>query len=196
MRRWTMLLLLSFACSQEKPAAPAQPVKAPALPPPTAEQARAIVAESSDFSEYEFTNAAITLPLSAAQMNEEMKAEARDLERAGWLRVRGGAVELTAKAKSDRRFLVRQNGYVDVVPLAKKVFGQVTAVRANHDGSADADFTWSWSPNEIGAALKSGSAHDRYAAPQQATARLINDGAAWSVLRITPAERGRPRPLA
>jgi hypothetical protein len=180
-----MLFLLSFACSQEKPAPPPQLVKAPALPPPTAEQARAIIAESSDFSEYEFTNAAITLPLSAALMNEEMKAEARDLERAGWLRVRGGAVELTAKAKSDRRFLVRQNGYVDVVPLAKKVFGQVTAVRANRDGTADADFTWSWSPNEIGAALKSGSAHDRYAAPQQATARLTNDGAAWSVLRIT-----------
>jgi hypothetical protein len=180
-----MFFLLLFACAQEKPAPPAQSAKTPALPPPTAEQARAIVAESSDFSEYEFTNAAITLPLSATLMNEEMKSEARDLEKAGWLRVRGGAVELTAKAKSDRRFLARQNGYLDVVPLAKKVFGEVTAVRTNPDGTADADFTWTWSPNEIGAALRSGSAHDRYAAPQQATARLINDGAAWSVLRIT-----------
>lgn len=182
--------LLLAACSGERPqAAATTSTTKVALAPPSVEAAKQLIAESSEFSEYEFTNASVTIPMAG---NE---GYARDLERAGWLRVRGTSVELSSKARSDRRFLARPNGTVDVVPLAKKEMGEVSAIRANADGSADADFFWHWNPNEVGAALKSGAVHDRYAAPQQATAHLIRerslsagseDGSAWSVLRITP----------
>ena len=90
-----------------------------------------------------------------------------------------GKVVLTGKSKSDKRFLVRPNGILDIVPLAKKELGEVTAVRMNDDGTAAADFTWTWVPNEVGRTFA-----DRYAGTQQATATLIHDGTSWSILGI------------
>ena len=65
------------------------------------------------------------------------------------------------------------------MPLARKELTTVTAVRGT-----DVDFDWRWLPNDLGAAIRTGAVHDRYAAPQRATATLIYDGSSWSVLRI------------
>lgn len=75
---------------------------------------------------------------------------------------------------------MRPNGFVDLVPLAKKELTNVTAVRGTN-----VDFDWKWIPNDLGAAIRSGAVHDRYAAPQHATATLLHDGTSWTVLRIT-----------
>ena len=90
---------------------------------------------------------------------------------------------LTEKGRNDRRFLMRQNGILDVVPLAKKEFGQVLAVREAGTDVA-VDFTWRWVPNEVGTVFKSGPTHDRFAAPQQGTATLLHDGAKWTILKV------------
>lgn len=190
--RWCitpLMLLTLFACGKgEVPqtATTATPANAPApaLAPPTADQARTIIESSQDWSEYEFTSAAYTLPLKRDAMNDPAKQAATDLANAGWIRLGGSEVELTAKAKGDKRFLVRPNGYVDLVPIAKKEFGAVEDVRSNADGSAAADFSWKWVPNEVGSAFQSGMVHDRLTSPQRATATLIRDGNRWTVLRI------------
>jgi hypothetical protein len=163
------------ATAATKPAAPA---------PPSAAEAQTILESSQEWSEYQFTNAAYTLPLKRDAMNDPAKQAATDLANAGWIRLGGSEVELTAKAKGDKRFLLRPNGYVDLVPIAKKEFGSVERVQANADGSATAAFSWKWVPNEVGRAFQSGIVHDRLIAPQRATATLIHDGKSWTVLRI------------
>jgi hypothetical protein len=176
--------LLAAACPHpEAPAPkPAAAAPKPAPAPPTADEAKQLLAGSPEFSEYEFTNAATTLPLQKSAMNEPARKAVADLAAAGWLHLDGsGAVVFSDKAKHDPRVLVRPNGFVDLVPLAKKELTAVTAVR----GPA-VDFDWRWIPNDLGASLKSGPVHDRYAAAQHATATLVHDGAAWTVLRIEP----------
>lgn len=160
--------------------------KAKTPPPPTAAEAKTIIENSQDWSEYQFTNAAYTLPMKKSAMNEPAQKAAKDLAAAKWIRFRGDGVELTEKASTDKRFLVRPNGYVDLVPIAKKEFGTVTAVRANPDGTVAADFDWKWTPNEVGVAFKSGLVKERFDSPQHATAKLMWDGKSWTVLRIDP----------
>lgn len=176
-------LALLAACSKPAaPSPPSEPAKAAAPAPPSADEAKTLIATSAEFSEYEFTNAAATLPQQQSAMNEPARQLAADLRKAGWIRFDGsGTVVLADKAKNDPRILVRQNGFIDFVPLAKKELTSVTAVRG-----ADVDFDWKWVPNELGSAIRSGAVHDRYAAPQHATATLIRDGTAWSILRIRP----------
>ena len=184
-----LLILLAVCCAPEsKQQQTTSPAPAPAkqtIPPPSVAEAQPIIANSATFSDYEFTNASATLPMSAP-MPPYLAGEAKQLVAAGWLRRSGNSLELTPKSKSDKRFLVRPNGYVDVVPLASKELTGVTAVRPETDGTVSADFTWKWIPNEVGSAFKRGALHDRYAAPQSATARLMWDGSAWTVLRIVP----------
>jgi len=72
------------------------------------------------------------------------------------------------------------------VPLASKELTGVTSMTPNSDGTVSADIAWTWIPNEVGRAFTHGPLRDRYAAPQKATARLMWDGSAWTVLRITP----------
>ncbi|HKO56705.1 MAG TPA: hypothetical protein VJ276_12580, partial [Thermoanaerobaculia bacterium] len=74
----------------------------------------------------------------------------------------------------DKRFLVRQNGTLDVVPLARKELIAVQAV--NGDKVA---FTWRWVPNDVGKALQFDETE------QRATAELYWDGEKWAVLKIT-----------
>lgn len=192
MRRVEIAFLLVIALTGcGRPEAAKSPAKTatsprPAVAPPTTAEAQSIVAGSSDFGEYQFTNAAYTLPLSRPAMNEPAQEAAADLKRAGWIAFSGDSVVLTAKAKGDKRWLVRPNGFVDIVPLAKKEFVSVDAVRSNPDGGVSVDFTWDWVPNEIGSAFHSGPVHDRFSGPQQATATLIRSGDAWMILRITP----------
>ncbi|MGZ7042067.1 MAG: hypothetical protein ACXVH7_09785, partial [Thermoanaerobaculia bacterium] len=147
-------------------------------------EAKQIIGSSPDFSDYEFTNAAFTLPMLRSSMTPPVASAANDLVRAGWIDIPGNTVVLTAKSKSDRRFIVRPNGFLDIVPIAKKELGEVTNVRPNVDGSVAADFDWRWSPNEVGSAFRSGPVKERFDAQQSATATLIHGNDGWSVLRI------------
>jgi hypothetical protein len=187
MKRTALLLMLMIAAcaKQEAPVAPAA-VSKPALAAPNVDAARSLLDRSAEFSEYEFTNAAYTLPMKKSAMNAPSLAAAKDLAAAKWISLKGDEVVLAGKAANDKRFLVRPNGTVDIVPLAKKELVAVNAVRPLPDGNVAVDFDWKWIANEIGATFRSGALHDRYAAPQHATATLFRDGDAWSVLRIAP----------
>jgi hypothetical protein len=188
-RVFAVALVLLAACggSDEKPiagqttttAAPAAP------PPPTAEQARDLIANSADFGDYEFTNASFTTPTSGAAMSEPVRQSVRELAAAGWLTLDpAGDVALNDKSRNDKRFLLRSNGLLDIVPLAKKEMGGVTAVRANPDNTVVVDFTWRWIANEVGASFRTGLIHDRFTAPQDGKATLMWDGTNWTILKI------------
>lgn len=178
-----LIVLLLVACSAEKPAAPPAAAEKPAPPPPTLAEAKQIIESSGDFSEFEFTNSAFTLPMKRSMMlNDQTRNAARDLQKAGWIDFSGDDVVLR-KGATDRRFITRPNGYVDIVPLARKEIVEVTAVRPTSEG-VEADFDWKWTPNEVGSSFKTGPLYDRYATPKQATATLYIDGGKWRVLRI------------
>lgn len=146
-----------------------------------------MIAGSAELGDYEFTNAAVSIPVSGASMSEPTRAMAKELSQAKWIALDGeGNVLLTDRSRNDKRFLLRANGILDIVPLAKKEMGEVTDVRANPDGTAVADFTWRWIANEVGSVFRSGMVHDRYAAGHQAKATLIWDGTTWSVLSVEP----------
>lgn len=187
------LIALAFICvccsgSEAPPttsSAAAKP-RAKTPPAPSAVEAKNLVENSQEWSEYQFTNAAYTLPMKKSAMNEPARKAAADLIAAKWIRFSGNDVELTGRASTDKRFLVRPNGYVDLVPIAKKEFGTVTAVRANPDGTASADFDWKWMPNEVGQAFKSGIVKERFDAQQRAAAKLMWNGKSWNILRIDP----------
>jgi hypothetical protein len=118
-------------------------------------------------------------------MSEPVRQSVKELVAAGWLDLDpAGNVALTDKSRNDKRFLLRPNGLLDIVPLAKKEMGEVTSVRANDDGTARVDFTWRWIANEVGSSFKTGLVADRFAAPQDGAATLIWDGTTWSVLKI------------
>lgn len=179
-----LILLLLVACTAEKPTAPIS--EKPKHAPPSAAEAKQIIESSGDFSEFQFTSSAFTLPLNRTMMlNDETRGIARDLEKAGWIVFSGDEVVLTSKSLTSRRFMTRANGYVDIVPLARKEMGDVTAVRPTDEG-VDVDFNWKWTPTDVGSAFKSGPLFDRYAAPQRATATLYHDGTAWKILRLRP----------
>lgn len=184
MRRFLPLLLL-LACSAEQPATTATTTAAApkAATPPTALEARELIASSAELSEHQFTNAGWTAPTNPALMSAPVREEARDLAAAGWISLEG-EIGLTAKSRGDKRFVLRPNGLLDVVPLAKKEMGNVTAMRNNADGTIAAEFDWKWIPNEVGSSFKSGPVHDRFAAPQKSTATLMWDGTSWMILKI------------
>ena len=189
-RIFAVALVLLAACggSDEKPIADTSTASATAPaapPPPTTEQARELIANSPDFGEYEFTNAGFTTPTSGAMMSEPVRQSVRELASAGWLAVDGaGDVALTGKSRNDKRFLMRQNGLLDIIPLAKKEMGAVTSVRANPDNTVTVDFTWRWIANEVGAAFKTGVVADRFAAQQDGPATLMWDGTGWTIVKI------------
>lgn len=179
MKRLLAMAVLLAACGAEPPAPPAPKPTIP--PPPTAAQARELIANAGVFGEFEFTNAGYSLPMEKALRHAAANDAAAKLAKAKWIAIDGGGkLTLTPRATSDKRFLARANGILDIVPLAKKEMGEVTAVRANPDATAAADFTWTWVPNEIGALFA-----ERYAGTQKSTATLMWDGTAWTVLSIT-----------
>jgi hypothetical protein len=182
MKRLLPLLLLLAACGGSETPRAAVPTETSAPKPsaPSPDDARQLISTSADFGDLEFTNAAYTLPTARAMMNAPAKNAAKALQRDGWISMSGNGLVLTSKAENDRRFLLRPNGSLDVVPLAKKEMGAVSAVRMNADGTADADFTWRWQPNELGTLL----APDRFSGDQRATATLLWDGSRWTMLKI------------
>jgi hypothetical protein len=181
----TLTLLALAACSSETPTATTSAVSNGASTPPTAQQARAIIEKSAEFGQHEFTNAAVSFPIAGSSMNAPTRQLAQQLAAAGWLAIdSAGDLMLTDKSRSDKRFLIRENGLLDIVPLAKKELGEVSAVRANADGSVNADFTWRWLPNEVGAAFTSGPVHDRFAATHNASANLMWNGTEWTMIQV------------
>jgi hypothetical protein len=180
-----LLLVLLAACGGESPQpATTSSVPPAAPPPPTAEQARALIAGSPEFGDFEFTNASYALPLQRTNMNEPQRAAAQDLAKAGWLEL-GDTITLTSKSEHDKRFLLRPNGTLDIVPLAKKELEAVTNVAAGAEGPV-ATFSWKWLPNDVGSAFHSGPVAERLTGPQTAKATLLWDASAnaWTVLRI------------
>lgn len=184
MRRLFVVAMLLAACAQEKPAAVTNTqTTAPQVTPPGVDDARKIIQSSMEFGEFQFTDAAYSLPVSHSAMNEPQRAAARDLASAGWIALDGaGDVMLADKARTDKRFLLRPNGLLDIVPLAKKEMGGVSAVRANPDGTASADFTWHWIPNEVGGAFL----RNQFEGTRNATATLFRENGEWKVLKIDP----------
>ena len=191
MKRTALLLLVVVVACGEKAAVQtaAAPPKPQGPPPPSLAEAQTLLAHSPEFSEYQFTNAAYTLPMQQSAMNEPARAVARDLRKAGWISIDGsGTVVLTPKAQGDKRFLVRQNGVVDIVPLARKEIVAVDAVSKDESGTPIADFRWHWIPNEIGELFA-----EKYSGEQKARATLIAYGPEWGVLRIVPVEMAAER---
>lgn len=172
------LFVLACGAPALPPAGKEAPAPAPP-PPPSVEQATTIVSSAPELSDYQFTRAAYSLPMRRAAMNEPARAVAADLRKAGWISFSDDQVVLTEKAKNDKRFIVRPNEVVDLVPLAKKEFIAVTGVRTSAGGEPLVDFDWKWVPNEIGALFP-----NRYEGTQRATATLLRDGSVWVVLRI------------
>lgn len=179
----------------ETATASAQTSTIPHPPLPTVEEARQLIAASAEFSDYQFTNASWSLPMKRSAMNEVALASAKELVRAGWIRFDGDNVVLTAKAASDKRWLVRPNGFVDLVPLAKKELTEVAAVQASADGNARANFCWKWIPNEVGASFTSGLLSERFSSMQCASATLQpREGGGWEVLLLERRPTDPPRP--
>lgn len=180
-----LTLVLAGACSGEPPAPVAAESQAPspAPAPPTTEEAASLLADSAAFGDYQFSTASsFSLPLDASMMNEPARQGAEDLANAGWIRLEGGRVAL-AKGEGDKRFLLRPNGFLDIVPLAKKELISVDAVRPAGD-AVEVDFTWRWVPNEVGASFTRGLVKERFDATHRATARLQDFGAGWDVMAI------------
>jgi hypothetical protein len=186
MRRTLAALLFLVACSNEPAPPTTTAVEQPKTPPaPSAQQARELIAQSQAFGDHEFTNASVSIPVSGAAMSEPARQVAKQLVAAGWIAMDPtGDVMLNDKSRNDKRFLLRPNGLLDVVPLAKKEMGNVIAVRPAADGQPVAEFSWKWIPNEVGASLTSGIEHDRFAAANEATATFIWNGTAWEVLKV------------
>ncbi|MBV8518028.1 MAG: hypothetical protein JO197_11565 [Acidobacteria bacterium] len=190
MKRVAFLLIFLAACGGHEPAATntsttTAPAKPATPPPPTVAEAKTLLENAPELGEFQFTDAAYSLPMQTSVMNDPTRAALKDLQRAGWLAVDGsGGVMLTPKARDDKRFLLRANGILDIVPLAKKELRGVTDVRANPDGTATADFAWAWIANDVGNAFTTGEVHDRFMRSRQSRATLIWDGKTWSVLRI------------
>lgn len=174
-----MMLLLVIACAAEKPAVPPPPPAPKTQPPPSVAAARAILENAPELGEFEFTNAAYSLPTSRSAMSDDAKKVANNLRKAGWIAFDGSGNLLLTRGRDDKRFVMRSNGFVDIVPLAKKELGDVTAVRPGAEGP-EIDFTWRWIANELGELITP----PRYEGAQKATATLLWDGERWVVLRI------------
>ncbi|HEV7922815.1 MAG TPA: hypothetical protein VGR02_18670 [Thermoanaerobaculia bacterium] len=175
MKKLIVIVLLAVACGGNNERKP--PAKPSTPPTPAAAAAKELIASSPEFGDYQFTDAAVTIPITRGAMNEPARKIAEALVKGGWLGWSGG--RLVVKKTDDKRFLVRPNGTLDVVPLAKKELGAVKAVNGEK-----VDFTWRWVPNEIGKALRFDEKE------QQATATLYWDGSRWAVLSIIRSGSG------
>ncbi|HUO84956.1 MAG TPA: hypothetical protein VM534_07580 [Thermoanaerobaculia bacterium] len=199
LRSWTFLalfLLLLSAVTGCQPEADPTPVPAApdsAAPPlPTVEQARTLIANDPQFGEFDFTWAAISLPLSVDRMHQEAGAHAESLRSAGWIQFEDGEIVLTEKALEDRRFIVRPNGFLEIVPLARKELLEIIEVRETEGENAVVELSWRWETNEIGQLLREGAAAQRFAATHRAKATLMPGAGGWQVLILERVEEPAP----
>jgi hypothetical protein len=165
------------------------PAESPSVALPAAADAAKIIGDSAEWSDYQFTYSSWSFQLGTPIAHPTTRQLAEDLAAVGWLRVTpDGMIELTEKAKSDKRFLVRSNNSLDIVPMAKKELVGVTTVTANPDGTARVDVQWKWVANEVGSSFRSGFIKERYDAPQVAIATLEPAGSGWKVRSVEPAK--------
>ncbi|MBW3563589.1 MAG: hypothetical protein KY459_02580 [Acidobacteria bacterium] len=164
---------------------------------PSEEELATLIASSPEFGQYQFSNAAFTIPMKTEYLGDSVRAIAQDLARTGWIGFDSqGNVVITQRALRDGRFIVRPNDNLDIVPLARKQFGEVLAVGENASGDPTVDFSWRWIPNEIGAVFQSGPLYDRFNTTNYARATLLETSSGWEVLMFEsidpPAETGDP----
>lgn len=192
--KFAPILLLAFlvACGGEKtettqPAAGSQAsASKSSLPPPTPTEAKDIIANSAEWSDFMFTSGTWTIPTSTAGMHEKTKAMTDQLVDAGWIRYEQSEVILTDKGFNDKRFVMRPNNVIDIMPLATKSILDVTKIEPGDEPKVH--FTWRWKPNEIGASLESGMFADRFAKTFKATATLYRVKDKWSVFSVRSAD--------
>jgi hypothetical protein len=191
-----VLLVLLLACSPSEEPAPTTAAAASPAPPiaaPTTDEAKAIIGESADFGDFQFTGVSWSAPLKKSAMNEPTLANARELVDAGWLRFSGDDLKLAAKAEGDKRFLIRPNGFLDIVPLAKKELTSVAPPTLNPDGTARSEFCFRWIANEVGSSFRTGLLAERLASEHCgiATLQRKQDGG-WEVLLLSRREDQTP----
>jgi len=178
------LAFFLFACGGEKPAAPEAGKSTAKLAPPTIEQAHELLAASPEFGDYQFTHASLALPLERSRMNEPAREAAHDLEKGGWIETQRDHIVLSSKSAEDKRFNVRPNGFLEIVPLAKKEITEVGAVAESPDEKPIVTFCFKWIPNAVGVSLTKGSQKERFGAMHCAKATLIRIGEKWEVKAI------------
>jgi len=191
-RNATILLTLSFfltACGgSETPSAPptVETKQATLVAPPSPETAAETIANAPEFSEYKFTRAAYSLPMPGSMLKGPALEAAQDLEKTGWILLDpAGNIVIAGKSVNDKRFIVRDNGSLDIVPLARKEFVSVEATGHDDEGDVTIDFTWRWVPNEVAQAFERGRIATRFEGEQRARATIYpaKDGS-WKIMRI------------
>lgn len=193
-----ILFLLPFvaACSSETPSnAPTVETKqTQVIAPPSPEAAGELIAKSPEFSEYMFTRTAYSLPMQGSQLKGAAREAAEDLEKAGWVHIDpSGNLVIAGKSAGDKRFIVRENSSLDIVPLAKKEFVSVDGFGNDDEGDVTIDFTWRWIPNEVATAFERGKVAARFEGEQKARATVYpaRDGS-WKIMRIVEVEQDAP----
>lgn len=159
----------------------------PRLPDPSMDEAKALIESSPTFGTYQFSKDAVSIPLQKSLLTDANREATEDLVKAGWLRFHRDEILLTPKAKKDKRFLVRDNGFVDVVPLAKKELVSVDAIGHDQEGSPTVEFTWHWIPNDIAKAFH-GKLATRFSSTYHARATLLEMNGKWDILTINPID--------
>lgn len=194
------LLLLFAGCGGGETPAEAPVAEAPktTVVAPSMEVAAETVASSPEFSEYMFTRAAFSLPMRGDLLKGAAREAAEDLEKAGWILIDpAGNVVLAGKGVGDKRFIPRENGSLDIVPLARKEFVSVDGIGQDDAGDATIDFTWRWIPNEVQQSFTRGSIATRFDGDQKARATIYpkKDGT-WGIMRIAEVVEPAPESAA
>lgn len=189
---FALLSIVLAACGGEKTSSnePAPQPEKKLAAPPSNEVAFAALSDAPEFGDYKFTRAGYSLPMRADLLKGPARESADDLAKAGWVAFdAGGNLTLTAKAIGDKRFIVRPNESLDIVPLAKKELVSVDGMGHDDEGDVTVDFTWRWLPNEVAGAFNRGEIAKRFDGDQKARATIYTARDGWKVLRIVEIEQ-------
>lgn len=188
------LALISCGGTETTSKATATEPKKTLVTAPSIEVASETIANSQEFSEYKFTRAAYSLPMRTGMLKGAAREAAEDLAKAEWIVLDpSGNLVLAGKSLGDKRFIARENGSLDIVPLARKEFVSVDGFGHDDEGDVTIEFTWRWVPNEVAQAFERGEIATRFEGDQKAKATVYptRDGA-WSVMRIVEIEQPGP----
>ncbi|HXI11800.1 MAG TPA: hypothetical protein VNM92_04055 [Thermoanaerobaculia bacterium] len=186
----TILLCALLGCGgpESRTATVALP-ETPALAAPENGEIMRIVGESPEWSDYQSPSSAWSFATDVKAMNPQVRANAEDLAKAGWIVIGKERVTLSEKSRSDPRFLARTNGFIDVVPIATKEVVSVDSIKMEGD-RVFCNLTWSWRANEVGSAFASEPLHARLTALQYAAVELRASKGQWSVWEISARAPG------